>query len=509
MTDDEPRNVVVVVFDTVRKDRLTPYGHDRPTTPGLADFADEATVFENAVSQAPWTLPVHASLFTGTYPSEHGATQESPYLEGGTTLAEALSDRGYDTACYTSNAWITPYTGMTRGFDDVDNFFSALPGDVLSGPLARIWRALNDNPTLRRIADRLVELGNVVHEYTASGADAESKSPRAVDRALDFVDDSDGPFFTFLNLMDAHLPLHPPEPLREEFAPNADPASICQNSKEYNCGARAIDDDEWADIRGLYDAAIRHADDQVARLFDGLRERDEWDDTTVVVCADHGELHGEHDLYGHEFCLYDPLVNVPLLVKHPALDAGRRMDTVELLDCYHTLRDDAGALSESGGSASSGASGAVDTERSLLRDAYRSFDGGSDAFVEYDRPVVELNQLETKAAAAGIDLPAESRFYSRMRAVRRPDAKYIAHERIPDECYDLAADPGETTPLDGSDECDDLATTLDAFADRVGSDWTGDGGADGGSGAEGDGDDPLGDMDEQTVDRLRDLGYVE
>jgi len=396
---------------------------------------------------------------------------------------------------------------MTRGFDDVDNFFSALPGDVLSGPLARAWRALNDTPTLRRIADRLVELGNVVHEYTASGADAESKSPRAVDRALAFVDDSDGPWFTFCNLMDAHLPLHPPADLREQFAPDADPDAICQNSKEYNCGARAIDDEEWADIRGLYDAAIRHADDQVARLFDGLRERGVWDDTTIIVCADHGELHGEHDLYGHEFCLYDPLVNVPLLVNHPVLDADRRTDTVELLDCYHTLRDDADALPESTGIASSAA---VDPERSLLRDDYRSFDGGGHAFVEYDRPVVELNQLETKAAAAGIDLPRDSRFYSRMRAVRRPDAKYIAHERIPDECYDLATDPGETTPLEPADQCDDLAATLDAFAERVGSDWRGDGGAtDAGPGGRDGDDDPLGDMDDQTVDRLRDLGYVE
>ena len=97
------RNVLFVVMDTVRKDHLTPYGYDRPTTPTLEAFAGEALVYEEAVAQAPWTLPVHASMFTGLYPAGHTATQEAPYLpEDVGTLAEALSAAGYATACYSS-----------------------------------------------------------------------------------------------------------------------------------------------------------------------------------------------------------------------------------------------------------------------------------------------------------------------------------------------------------------------------------------------------------------------
>jgi arylsulfatase A-like enzyme len=92
---DGPGNVLFVVMDTVRKSHLSVYGDDRPTTPNLADFADEARVFEQAVAPAPWTLPVHASLFTGLYPTQHGATQEDPYLDGATTLAESLSAADY------------------------------------------------------------------------------------------------------------------------------------------------------------------------------------------------------------------------------------------------------------------------------------------------------------------------------------------------------------------------------------------------------------------------------
>ena len=507
MTPSARPTVLFVVRDTVRNARWTVYGHDEPTTPALADFADEARVYEQATAPAPWTLPVHASLFTGLYPSEHNATQENPYLEDATTLAESLSAAGYDTACYSSNAWITPYTHLTDGFDDQDNFFQIMPGEFLSGPLASVWKTMNDNDRLRSVADWLVKAGNTVHEHLASGGGGDTKTPAVIDSTMEFVDGADGNWFQFVNLMDAHLPYHPPEEYAEEFAPGVDSTEVCQNSKEYNCGARDIDDDEWADIVGLYDAEIRHIDDQLNRLFGWLKANDEWDDTLVVVCADHGELHGEHDLYGHEFCIYDPLVNVPLMVKHPDLDGGERDDetTVELLDLYHTVLDHAGVDADTGGVE-------LDPARSLLREDHRDFDGvdertglelddrGAYGFVEYHQPVVELRQLEGKAASAGIDLDEDSRFYSRMRAARRPDGKYIRNERIPDEAYRVDSDPGETENVaDAEDETiDEVAAALAAFEGTVDGEWE----------EVGDGD-PLDEMGGEAKDRLRDLGYID
>ncbi|MFB6150432.1 MAG: sulfatase [Haloarculaceae archaeon] len=508
---DGPANVLVVVMDTVRKRNLSVYGYDRPTTPNLEEFAADATVFEEAVAPAPWTLPVHASLFTGLYPSQHGATQENPYLEGATTLAETLGAAGYDTACYSSNAWITPYTNLTDGFDDQDNFFQVMPGEFLSGPLSRAWRALNDSDALRRVADRLVELGNAVHEYFARGGGGDSKTPAIVDRVESFVGDADGEWFAFVNLMDAHLPYHPPEEFADEFAPGVDSTEVCQNSKEYNCGARPIGDDEWDDIRSLYDAEIAHIDHHLGRLFDRLRAAGEWEDTLVVVCADHGELHGEHDLYGHEFAVYDPLVNVPLLVKHPDLPAARDSETqVELQDLYHTVLDHAGVGVADGGEP-------LDPARSLLSADYRDFaavdatgrarfeahDAGDldgVAFVDYHRPVVELRQLESKAGAAGISLDPDSRFYSRMRAARRPDAKYVRNERIPDEGYRLDADPGEREDVAGEDDpaLRDVEAALAAYERAVEGKWADDAGGD-----------VLEDMGDDAKDRLRDLGYIE
>jgi len=514
-------NLLFVVLDTVRKDRLGPYGHERETTPTLDRFAEEATVFESAVAPAPWTLPVHASLFTGRYPSHHNATQESPYLEADRTLATLLGAAGYDTACYSSNAWITPYTGLTDGFDDHASFFEALPRDVLSGPLARAWRTINDNDYLRSIASKLVRLGAMAHARFASSPEADSKTPAVIDRAQSFIDssDSDRGWFMFLNLMDAHLPYHPPEAYREQFAPGVDPDAVCQLSKEYNAGVRDIDSGEWTAIRQLYDAEIAHMDAQLGRLFEWLRETDQWEDTTVIVCADHGELHGEHDLYGHEFALYDELVNVPLLVDHPALDADRRDDLVELLDLYHTVLDTL-SVTDAGAPETTASAAAFDPTRSLVADTYRAFeavetpDPGQEAvqatdndyaFIEYDRPAIELHHLEQKAAEAGLDLPEDHRAYSRLRAARSTASKYIRADVIDDEAYRIDTDPAESTSLTPSDD-DQIAAAeaaLSRFETAIGGAWE--------QPATAAGSEPtaLADADEQTRERLRELGYLE
>ena len=498
MGAETARNVLFVVLDTVRKDRLTPYGHDRPTSPRLDAFADEARVYTEAVAPAPWTLPVHASMFTGHYPSEHTATQGSPYLPAETgTLAAALSEAGYATACFSSNAWITPYTRLTAGFDEADNFFRALPGGAPAAA-ASLWERVSEG-RFRPLADRLVALGNRVHERLAARGRGASNTPAIVDRTKRFIGANDAtPWFAFLNLMDAHLPYHPPERHRKTLAPNVDPGAVCGNSKAYNSGARGIDAGEFDSIRRLYDAEIRHADAEIGRLFEWLERTGRWDDTAVIVCADHGELHGEFGLYGHEFAVYDPLVNVPLLVKHPRLDPGRTDRQIELLDLYDTVLETAHATD----APSAVNARAFESGRSLLSSG-RPIDDGEYAFIEYDRPVVELTQLESTAADAGIELDTESRFYSRMRAARRPDGKYIENELLGDEAYRLGGAAMETEPFDPDDpQAAALRAALERFVRKRGASWESDGR---GRGAE----PSLPELDGAARRRLRELGYLE
>jgi len=93
-----------------------------------------------------------------------------------------------------------------------------MPSELLSGPLATLWKTMNDNDTLRSVADRMVQVGNMIHEHLAEGGGGDTKTPAVVDKTIEFVDDADQ-FFAFVNLMDAHLPYHPPEAYAEEFAP--------------------------------------------------------------------------------------------------------------------------------------------------------------------------------------------------------------------------------------------------------------------------------------------------
>ncbi len=448
----------------------------------------------------------------------------SPYLDDAATLASVLSAAGYETACFSSNAWITPYTGLTDGFDEHDSFFEILPRDVLSGPLAGAWRVVNDSDYLRELASTLVRLGAMAHERLASGDGADTKTPSVIDRTTSFIDgsESDRGWFAFVNLMDAHLPYYPPATYRETFAPGVDPDAVCQNSKEYNAGIREIDDEEWAAIRGLYDARSPH----------GRRTR-----TPVRLAARDRPVGGDggHRLLGSRRTprrtrslrprvrLYDELINVPLLVKHPALGTGRRDELVELLDLYHTTLD-ALAVEPTAvvGSGTENGPVARDSTRSLLSSEYRAFDEVADpdpgqravidgrdgteyAFVEYAQPVIERHHLEQKASEAGITLPADHRAYSRFRAARSIDAKYVRADLVADEGYRLADDPREESPVDPADD-DIVAATeraLARFEDAVGGAW------DAPSDPAADESDAFAEADEATRDRLRELGYLE
>ncbi len=115
---EKPPNIVLIVLDTTRSDRLSVYGHSRKTTPFLERFGSSGVRFDQAWSVSSWTLPSHATMFTGLHPDEHGATQENFTIsEDLDTLAERLKTRGYQTAGFSNNPWVSHRVGLTQGFD--------------------------------------------------------------------------------------------------------------------------------------------------------------------------------------------------------------------------------------------------------------------------------------------------------------------------------------------------------------------------------------------------------
>jgi len=298
-------NILLMVLDCTRADHLSCYGYPRPTTPFLDALAAEGTLFENMSSCAPWTLPSHASLFTGEFPTTHGATDEHRRLgDRLPTLAELLRETGYVTAAFCANPWVSRETGLGRGFD---SFFSNRRGGVLGWPLAYVSKAV-DVAVGRRDSGSFHT--NRAFAHWLAGLKHER------------------PFFAFVHYNETHLRYHPPARFRNLFVGPSDSRSrirrLNQDCNAYLAGAVSMSDDDFRLLAALYDGELRHADSRLEQIAGVLQDIGRWEDTLVIVTADHGENLGEHGLMSHKFCLYETLLRVPLVLRGPGIPRGVR-----------------------------------------------------------------------------------------------------------------------------------------------------------------------------------------
>jgi arylsulfatase A-like enzyme len=386
-----PPNLFVVVLDTTRVDRLTPYGYNRDTTPHLAAFAKQAIRFENAWSTSAWTVPAHASLFTGLLPMTHQATQETEWLgDEFETLAEMLSGAGWQTASFANNAWVGEKTNMLQGFEKV----------------GKMWR----------------------HH----GAKGNAQTNRAVRQWLKGRD-SERPFFVFVNLINPHWRYEAPPAFQKRFV---DPSLSKTERSSANFGTV-----DWylepgsipprlLEVRSdLYDAEIAWSDAVLGQLLEALEETEVADETLVVVTSDHGEQLGEHGHQGHSFALYEEVLRTLLLIRLPGGKTAPgtvRRDPVQLTDVFSTL-----------------AAAANVTPRSDLiygRDLLRGKIPADRARVaEYYRPDQYLAYFPDEARRSGVVAP----FERRIRAIQVGDDKLVWGSDGRHELFDLRADPEE------------------------------------------------------------------
>lgn len=286
-----PPHILLVTLDTTRADHLGAYGHRRDTSPHLDALAREATLYTRAYSTSSWTLPSHASLFTGKFPSSHGARldPDGPLQLGSAiaagkgirarglspeepTLADRLTRAGYATAGFVAGPWMRRTFGLDKGFEHWDD------EDILG---------VNGRPA-EPLADAVLAW---LEGWSAT-------QPRR-------------PFFVFVNFFDAHYPYDPPDAYAAAFLPPGTASNWLDRSQ----------------FDALYDAEIRYADAHLGRVLDFLRQRGLYDETLVIVTADHGELLGEHGEWGHNRLLYEPLARIPLVIKPPGSRSGRIDDT--------------------------------------------------------------------------------------------------------------------------------------------------------------------------------------
>ncbi|MFT4622303.1 MAG: arylsulfatase A-like enzyme [Myxococcota bacterium] len=437
-------NVLVVLWDTVRADRMSLYGHSRPTTPALDALAAEARVWEHAVSPGMWTVPVHASLFTGLHPATHGASAKWIWLNGHhDTLAERLGEAGYSTWAGSSNPYLSPSTNLLQGFGTVQ-----LAWD---GPLADATAAATRAKLIAE--DRSV---SVAPGWAASGRKGwpehltvhKDGSPVLVDSLLEWVDQTDGPWFAYVNLLEAHHPRLPSMASRNAVLTPAEvTAGLSTDGSLFRLmsameGVVEVSEGDREAIAGVYDATLRDLDTATAALVAGLRDRGLLDDTLLVITSDHGEHLGEHERWDHRWSVYEPLVHVPLLVRHPSIPAGRVADTTSTLDLFGTILDTAGAPLPPG------------TRR--LTDP-----PAEHVHTSLAQPTPRLPSVRE----AWPDLLA--RWGERYHAVYEGNWKLLRVSNGHHELYNLETDPGELAP-----QTDDDAKIVGRRLNRVGKQWT-------------------------------------
>lgn len=278
--DEQRPNLVLIVIDTLRADRLAFYGHGADTTPFLTSLAERSRLYTNAHSTSSWTAPAMASLFTSLHPFQHGmhiaklspdrASFEVKVLPAGApTLAESLRARGYKTFGVTDNQNVSEKPGFDRGFDR----FSS----------TQYESALVVNKTLMSWRDDIL---------------------------------SSQPFFLYVHYMDPHLPYHEREPW-------------------YGQHPLAGKEGDFDDSLARYDSELRFVDQHLAELFGGF----DWPaDTVVVLTSDHGEEFGDHGGEQHGRTLYGEVVDVPLLMYAPSRWSGEKIDRrASLVDIAPTL----------------------------------------------------------------------------------------------------------------------------------------------------------------------------
>jgi arylsulfatase A-like enzyme len=298
-----PPDVIVLLIDTLRSDRLGYLGSNRGLSPFIDSLAQRATVFSRAHSASSWTSPSVASLFTSRYPSQHGINAFSSVLDASEqTLAEQLQQGGYVTGGFTANLLINASAGYDQGFDHFHLYYT---------------RPLKERaPHLHRDVLGWLDQTRAAH-------------PEA-------------PVFVYVQYMEAHEPLQPPGEVLRRFAEQrgfdqARTARLAQLAR----GAPPLERFDEADIplaEDLYDAEVMSLDDSLRLFFDELDKRGRFDDSLIVVTADHGEEFLDHGAVGHGHTLFEELIHVPLIIKLPRqrdrVDVG---DVVSLVDVAPTI----------------------------------------------------------------------------------------------------------------------------------------------------------------------------
>jgi len=473
MTITRP-NVLFIVMDTARAQSTLP-SENPGIMPNLESFQDEATTFSDAITSAPWTLPSHASMFTGQYTTDHETNAGSVMFEPRVTpLAEQLRQSGYETMAVSNNTWISPEFGFDSGFDYFYCGWELLEGGVdLQGIVrdnnSRIqqFKSIVEKLTLKNLHKTILNTAYAWGYHRRFDYGAKFTNYR-INRLLSKTWDQSRPFFLFVNYLEPHLTYDPPKPYRYEHVPDnisqEHLESVDQEPWEYLAGNVEMTEDDFCALKALYEGELSYLDHRLGQLFDFLQKEGIFDETLIFIVGDHGENIGNHSLMDHQYWLYDTLLRVPLIIRYPdsVPEDTTVQKQVEVRDTYPTVLDACGldAPEEDGVSS-----------HSLLKylpEASSTAKARDHAFAEYLVPQPDIEKLKIRTNSAEQATHLDS-FDRSLRCVRTEDWKLIRASDGQVELYNLESDPDESEDVKHThpEVVSELSEVLDAEFDSL------------------------------------------
>lgn len=343
--DTDP-DVLIVTFDTLRRDHVSAYGADPfgggppAQTPVLDKLAQDGILYRNAITPMPETLPAHSAMFTGLHPARNKVLSNGHSLGlGYQTLAERLSEEGYATGAFVSSFAVDSRTGLDQGFQTYDDDFF---------PLVRGFSEIRAAHIGLKVVMRLLDPTDFPFLL-------ERNAPVTYDRALDWIDSHrERPTFTWVHLFEPHSPYEPHglpgfEDNGTPDAPVLDHREILSNEADFT-----YTDDVRQKLRRLYAEEVAYSDQQLGLFLERLEGLDRQRPLLLIVTADHGEMLGEHGIEFNHHGIYDEALRIPLII-HPVRFSERTRvvdDQVRLMDVFATvlkqLKLDAPEKTESG-----------------------------------------------------------------------------------------------------------------------------------------------------------------
>ena len=467
---EPPQLIILISIDTLRADHLSLYGHARFTSPRMDLFASEGASFLDASSAAPWTLPAHASLFTGLYPQQHGAVSAAHPLSGNiATLAERLKAAGWDTAAVVNTIWLgNPQFRLQSGFDQFlfiqDEADRKLPNDQITDQAIRWIEQERTRPLFL-----FIHYYDVHSDYTSLSS-YEKKFVKPYEGEIDGT----GLQLQLINLPDSYVEMCTTafDPKKCRLGTGPDPIEIGKKTAK-----PILEEADIQHLEELYDAGIRQIDDEVGRLFSFLENHDLLERGAMIVTSDHGEEFMDHGRVFHHLTTYQESLRIPLIMRGMGVPQGVQISTpVSIVDIPATI------LSWAGLPLPPSMAGMN------LMPLLQEDDLASAPFEE---------RLQFGEASAGIDLidvmGKEAPYYF---SVRQGPYKliYRVGEDEP-ELYDLSRDPREETDV-SADHPDITQQLWFALQERRSADSAEDVSS------------PTIELDPLEIERLRSLGYV-